>query len=189
MSYLDIAILSISITVTLSGFYVNFRRKIDPAEKEKIASDNTLLIFRVAVPLAIVSSLAFYFLGFGSIAFSPIIWIGMFLVVVGLFIRWYAIYSLGKSFQVNVTIVKDQQLVKNGIYKLVRHPSYTGLILYYLGMGLMMHNYICLLILIALPVFAVGMRIQKEEQFLTDHFGAEYIDYCKHSNRLFPFIY
>lgn len=189
MSILDFAILLISITVTLSGIYVNFQRKIDPAEKEKIATDSTLLLFRIAIPLAIVSSITVYFAGWGTYSFSWIIWLGAVFVLSGLFIRWYAIYSLGKAFQVNVTIIKDQQLIKTGIYAKVRHPSYSGLIIYYLGLGLMMHNFVSLAILIVLPVFAVAMRIQKEEQFLSDHFGTEYVDYCKKSKRLFPFIY
>jgi protein-S-isoprenylcysteine O-methyltransferase Ste14 len=189
MNILDFAILFISITVTLSGIYVNFQRKIDPAEKEKIATDHTLLIFRIAIPLAIISSVTIYFLGWGAYSISWVIWPGVLLVLSGLFIRWYAIYSLGKAFQVNVTIIKNQQLVKNGIYTFVRHPSYTGLLLYYFGLGLMMHNFVSLTLLIALPVFAVAMRIQKEEQFLSDHFGAEYLDYCKKSKRLFPYIY
>jgi protein-S-isoprenylcysteine O-methyltransferase Ste14 len=189
MSILDISILSISLTVIMSGIYVNFQRKIDPAEKEKMATDQTLLIFRIAVPIALISSIAIYFIGWGEYPISWLIYLGAVLVAGGLSIRWYAIYSLGKAFQVNVTIIKDQQLVKTGIYTYMRHPSYTGLLLYYLGLGLMMHNYISLVILIALPAFAVAMRIQKEEQFLSDHFGAEYRDYCIKSKRLFPFIY
>ncbi len=189
MDILDLIILSICFTVILSGIYVNFQRKIDPAEKEKIATDGTLLIFRIAIPVAIFSSLTIYFIGWGTYPISTLIYPGALLVVIGLIIRWYAIFSLGKAFQVNVTIVKDQQLMKTGIYSLVRHPSYTGLLLYYFGLGMIMHNYICLAILIVLPVFAVAMRIQKEEQFLSDHFGDEYRDYCRNSKRLFPYIY
>jgi len=85
--------------------------------------------------------------------------------------------------------MKDQQLIKNGIYKLVRHPSYSGLLLYYLGLGLIMHNYISLSILIIGPLFAVAMRIRKEEQFLEDHFGEDYRLYRMTSHRLIPFIY
>lgn len=189
MSYIDISILAISLTVVLSGVYVNFQRKSDDKEKLKVATDNTLLIFRVAVPVSLIASLVIYFIGWGDFGMNPSVYLGYVLVVFGLFIRWHAIRSLGRSFQVNVTIMKDQQLVKNGIYKVIRHPSYTGLLLYYLGLGLIMHNYLCLALLIIGPLFAVAMRIRKEEIFLTDHFGEDYRQYCQSSSRLIPFIY
>ncbi len=189
MNYIDFSILAISLTIILSGVYVNFQRKSDDHDKLKVATDKTLLIFRVAVPLSLIASVLVYFLHWGDLGLNRGIYVGYALVAVGLITRWYAIYSLGRSFQVNVTIMKDQQLMKEGIYKWVRHPSYSGLLLYYVGLGLVMHNYISLLILIVGPLFAVAMRIPKEESFLADHFGKEYLDYCKSSRRLIPFIY
>lgn len=189
MSYTDICILAISLTIVFSGVYVNFQRKSDDNQKLKVATDNTLLIFRMVVPISLIVSLIIYFIGWGDFGMSPSVYFGYVFVLCGLFIRWYAIRSLGRSFQVNVTIMKDQQLVKNGIYKIIRHPSYTGLLLYYLGLGLIMHNYLCLAILIIGPLFAVAMRIPKEEVFLTDHFGEDYRQYCQTSSRLIPFIY
>ncbi len=189
MNYIDISIIAISLTIILSGFYVNFQRKSDESEKLKVATDNTLLIFRVAVPISLIISIVIYFTRWGSFEFNPTVYVGFGLVAIGLFVRWYSVHSLGRSFQVNVTIMKGQQLVKNGIYKLIRHPSYTGLLLYYLGLGLIMHNYISILILLIGPIFAVTMRIRKEEKFLEDHFGEDYTEYRKSSSRLIPFIY
>lgn len=189
MNTIDISILAISLTIVLSGVYVNFQRKSDDQDKLKIASDKTLLIFRVAVPLSLVSSVLIYFSGWGNIGANSSIYVGYALVAIGLSTRWYAIHSLGRAFQVNVTIMKNQQLVKEGVYKWVRHPSYSGLLLYYIGLGLVMHNMISLSILIVGPFFAVAMRIPKEESFLAAHFGEEYVDYCRSSNRLIPFIY
>ena len=189
MNNIDISILAISLTVILSGIYVNFQRTSDESEKLKVAADNTLLIFRIAVPVSLISSIVIYFTRWGAFEFNPFVYVGFALVALGIFVRWYSIRSLGRSFQVNVTIMKDQQLVKNGIYKLIRHPSYTGLLLYYIGLGLIMHNYISILILLIGPLFAVAMRIRKEEVFLADHFGEDYTAYCKSSRRLIPFIY
>ncbi|MCJ8288591.1 MAG: isoprenylcysteine carboxylmethyltransferase family protein [Crocinitomicaceae bacterium] len=189
MNYIDISVLAISLTVILSGVYVNFQRKSDDSEKLKVATDNTLLIFRIAVPVSLITSIAIYFTRWGNLGFNPSIYLGFLLAALGIFVRWYSIHSLGRSFQVNVTIMKDQQLVTNGIYKRIRHPSYTGLLLYYLGLGLVMHNYISILILLIGPLFAVAMRIRKEEAFLADHFGEDYIAYSKSSSRLIPFIY
>lgn len=189
MNYIDISVLLISLTVILSGIYVNFQRRSNESDKLKVATDNTLLIFRIAVPVSLVASIVIYFTRWGAFEFNPSIYLGFILVVLGLSVRWYSIRSLGRSFQVNVTIMKDQQLIQHGIYKLIRHPSYTGLLLYYIGLGLIMHNYISIFILLFGPLYAVAMRIRKEEVFLADHFGEDYTEYCKSSSRLIPFIY
>jgi protein-S-isoprenylcysteine O-methyltransferase Ste14 len=189
MNYIDISVLTISLTIILSGIYVNFQRESDENEKLKIATDNTLLIFRIAVPVSLITSIVIYFTRWGTFEFNLSVYVGFVLVAIGLFVRWYSIRSLGRSFQVSVTIMKDQQLIQHGIYKLIRHPSYTGLLLYYIGLGLVMHNYISILILLIGPLYAVAMRIRKEEVFLADHFGNDYLEYCKSSSRLIPFIY
>jgi protein-S-isoprenylcysteine O-methyltransferase Ste14 len=53
----------------------------------------------------------------------------------GLFIRWWAIYSLGKYFKIVVTSQSDQKIVKNGPYKYVHLPSYTGSMIIFVGFG------------------------------------------------------
>ena len=55
--------------------------------------------------------------------------IGVALAVVGFVIRWAAIFSLGKFFTVDVEISDQHRLKTEGIYKIVRHPSYLGLVL------------------------------------------------------------
>ena len=47
----------------------------------------------------------------------------------GIVIRWTAIFTLGKAFSANVAIREDQKLKQSGLYRLVRHPSYSGLLL------------------------------------------------------------
>jgi protein-S-isoprenylcysteine O-methyltransferase Ste14 len=47
----------------------------------------------------------------------------------GIVIRWTAILTLGKAFSANVAIREDQKLKQSGLYRLVRHPSYSGLLL------------------------------------------------------------
>ena len=68
-------------------------------------------------------------------------WVGtasVAILAVGLAIRWTSIVSLGKSFSVNVAIHADQTLYRRGLYRVVRHPSYTGMLVLFAALGLRM---------------------------------------------------
>ena len=111
------------------------------------------------------------------------------LLTVGLVIRWSAIYTLGKSFSANVAIHSTQKLNRSGLFRVVRHPSYTGLLLIFLAIGLDTHNWLGLGIIVVLPAVALLYRIHVEEAALTGAFGKEYVDYSQRTKRLIPGIY
>ena len=118
-----------------------------------------------------------------------LVYIGYLFVAGGLFIRWFSVYSLGNAFTVKVGIIQNQALITTGIYKKIRHPSYTGLLMYYFGLGIVMQNWICIVILSVIPMGVVFFRIKKEEAVLTSHFGTAYKTYMRQSYKLFPLIY
>lgn len=103
--------------------------------------------------------------------------------------RWYAILALGRFFTVNVAIASDHRLVEAGPYRLLRHPSYTGALLAFLGLGICIDNWASLAVLMvpAAVVFLWRMRI--EEDALLETFGERYRDYMRRTRRLIPFIY
>jgi protein-S-isoprenylcysteine O-methyltransferase Ste14 len=128
----------------------------------------------------------FGYVGGGSRAF-PIT--GIMLIICGLVLRWIAIFSLKSQFTVDVAIMKDHHIVSNGIYRYVRHPSYSGSLLSFLGLGLFFAD-IFSLATIVLPISAAFLyRIRVEEQALVDTFGDEYIRYCKSTRRLIPGLF
>jgi len=115
--------------------------------------------------------------------------IGLILFVVGLIIRWVAIIHLGRFFTVNVAIAEDHQLITTGPYRFVRHPSYTGTLLIFLGFGLCMLN-VFSLAAVFLPVSTAFLwRMHVEEQVLRDAFGERYLTYAAQTRRLIPLIY
>src|SRR5439155_26742332 len=70
---------------------------------------------------------------------------GVVLFVAGLLLRWWSIITLGRFFTVAVTIEKDHELVERGPFRMVRHPSYTGVLLGFGGLGLSLGNRAALL--------------------------------------------
>jgi len=111
------------------------------------------------------------------------------LFATGLLIRITAIYTLGKSFTANVSIHATQKLNRSGLFHYVRHPSYTGMLLIFLALGLRMQNWLSLAIVLLLPFAALLYRIRVEEAALTVAFGEQYIDYTRTTKRLIPGIY
>ena len=111
------------------------------------------------------------------------------LLLLGLAIRWSAIYTLGRSFSANVAIHATQTLTKTGLFRIVRHPSYTGLELIFLTIGLGTRNWIGLVLGFVPPTLALLYRIRVEEAALTSAFGPQYIAYSAETKRLIPFLY
>jgi protein-S-isoprenylcysteine O-methyltransferase Ste14 len=111
------------------------------------------------------------------------------LFVAGLLLRWWAIITLGRFFTVDVTIEKDHELVEQGPFRMVRHPSYTGVLLAFVGLGLSLCNWAALLVIL-LPIGAAFVhRMNVEEAALFSALGLRYADYMKRTKRLVPFVY
>ena len=115
--------------------------------------------------------------------------IGIFLICIGLIIRWIAILKLKKSFTVNVAVTENQTIVQSGIYKHIRHPSYLGSLLSFCGLGIVFNNWLTFVI-IFIPIFSSFMyRIHIEEKLLSQVFGTKYMKYIENSWKLIPKVY
>ncbi|MBI4722843.1 MAG: isoprenylcysteine carboxylmethyltransferase family protein [Candidatus Stahlbacteria bacterium] len=141
----------------------------------------------VSVPVGVL-------IGFQRIGYfgneSPIFPIaGIILIIYGLLIRWIAIFSLKHQFTVDISITKNHHLVREGIYRFVRHPAYAGSLLSFLGLGLFFANYLSMLIIFIPICSAFLYRIHIEEKVLIDTFGDKYVNYCASTKRLIPGIF
>jgi protein-S-isoprenylcysteine O-methyltransferase len=115
--------------------------------------------------------------------------IGLLMLAGGLALRWAAILSLGRYFTVNVAIARDHRIVESGLYRYVRHPSYSGLLLAFFGMGLSFHSWISLAALLLPICAALARRIAVEEEALRAAFPAEYEAYAARTWKLVPWVY
>jgi protein-S-isoprenylcysteine O-methyltransferase Ste14 len=115
--------------------------------------------------------------------------ISLAIMTAGLVIRWTAILTLGSFFNTRVAIHQDHRLIRTGLYRLVRHPSYSGLLLVFLGLGLSLGNWLSVAVVV-IPFFAVLLyRIRVEESSLVEALGQDYVEYCKTTKRLLPGIF
>ena len=119
---------------------------------------------------------------------DPIRWLGVALFAAGGALRLWPVFVLGDRFSGLVAIQRGHRLVTSGVYGVIRHPSYLGLLISSLGWGLAFRSGIGVL-LAALLVPPLLARIKAEERLLQSQFGAEYDAYRARTLRLIPGLY
>ena len=67
---------------------------------------------------------------------SAVLWIGVALTALGVGISIWARTTLGANWSGVVTLKRDHQLIRAGLYRWIRHPIYTGILLSFMGTGL-----------------------------------------------------
>lgn len=114
---------------------------------------------------------------------------GLILLVSGSLLRRHCWNMLGKHFTGDVKASADQPVIEQGIYCWVRHPSYTGGMLMYLGTGLALTNWLSTLIIGVAGSAAYAFRVRVEEQALQTGLGGRYQEYMRRTKRFVPFIF
>jgi len=106
--------------------------------------------------------------------------------VAGVGLRWWAIRTLGRYFTRELQVDADHELVTEGPYRWVRHPSYTGAILAFAGVGIGVGNLISVVLCTVLPAVGYIQRIPREEALLHNRLGEPYAEYASRTDRLVP---
>jgi protein-S-isoprenylcysteine O-methyltransferase Ste14 len=118
------------------------------------------------------------------------IWpVGAAVMVLGAALRVWSLRALGRGFSRDVQVTHDQQLVTGGPYRWLRHPSYTGALLLFLGLGIAQANALSILCLTVLPVTVYLWRIRVEEAALAQVLGDRYHSFAAGRARLVPWLY
>jgi protein-S-isoprenylcysteine O-methyltransferase Ste14 len=115
-------------------------------------------------------------------------YVGLVLCCVGVVVRLLALRALGKQFSAYITLQSNHELIRNGIYKHLRHPLYLSLLLVPAGIALVFASLLALPVALLAVIFITD-RIKKEEQLLAAHFGGAFEGYRKSNWGLLPFVY
>jgi protein-S-isoprenylcysteine O-methyltransferase Ste14 len=162
----------------------------DPKPSANDFDKHSARVWDIATGLEVVG-MVIGLIGFGRMptVSNLLAYVGLAVMIIGIAIRWSAIYTLGKYFTGRVTIQPGQQLVREGLYRYVRHPAYAGSLLAHLGLGLAFANWFSLAFCVIPFVVAVWYRIRVEDEALQKAFGVAYAEYSARSKRLIPKVY
>ena len=114
---------------------------------------------------------------------------GVICIFLGVALRWYAIWTLGRYFTRDVAVSADQQVVQHGAYRAIRHPAYSGTFLTMLGVGLAVTNWASLTALLICVFLGHLYRVSVEENALVQAIGQPYIEYMRHTKRFIPRVF
>jgi protein-S-isoprenylcysteine O-methyltransferase Ste14 len=120
-----------------------------------------------------------------------IVWftLGILILLAGSMLRRYCFRTLGRYFTGNVKVQVGQPVIEDGLYRFVRHPSYTGGMLMYLGTGLALTNWLSALILVGMGTATYAYRVHVEEHALGSSLGQPYLEYMQRTKRFVPFVF
>ncbi len=107
----------------------------------------------------------------------------------GIGLRWWCFRTLGRYFTFTVMTSADQPVITTGPYRVLRHPSYAGILLVLGGVGLSYGNWLSLAALIILPLVGLINRIHVEEAALSATLGVAYTTYASGRRRIIPFVW
>jgi len=147
--------------------------------------------------------LTFAWLGF----FVPIVWVaspafavaefplhpamlaaGVACIALGLWLFHRSHADLGTNWSITLEMREGHRLVTHGVYRRVRHPMYSALLLYSLGQALAVPNWIAGPSYLVVMVLLIALRLGPEERMMRETFGKEYEEYAERTKRLVPFV-
>jgi protein-S-isoprenylcysteine O-methyltransferase Ste14 len=120
---------------------------------------------------------------------AALFWIGIAVLAVGALVRQHCFRMLGASFKPIVDVQSEQVIVERGVYRFLRHPSYAAAVLIFLGIGLVLTNWVSLLVILATVATVYGYRIHVEEAALLSTLGDPYRKYMARTKRIVPFVW
>ena len=97
---------------------------------------------------------------------------------------FYLLHKIGRPRQ---GIENTTTLVKIGVYRYIRHPLYSSLILIAWGAFLKEISFPTVILVILATIFSVATAMVEEKENL-QRFGEEYISYMKSTKRFLPFL-
>lgn len=130
--------------------------------------------------------------------YGPLLWpggrlwpllAGIVLIVIGIGLRAWSIATLGRFFQYRIEVQAGHQVITDGPYRYVRHPSYSGLALALIGIALASGDVLSLVAVVLLGGAGLAVRIRAEERQLTEALGASYERFAAERNRLVPGVW
>lgn len=179
--------------VVYIGIRAVFAKRTKEVEKEIRRIDGlekTLLFLVVAgsllIPLLYLFTPLLGFADYQPLRFVP--WFGTGIMLVSLWLFWRSHADLGLNWSISLEVRKDHELIKHGVYRLIRHPMYASIWLWSFAQAMLLPNWLAGWVAIIPFAFLYFIRTPREERMMREFFGQEYEEYMQQTGRLLPRI-
>lgn len=165
-------------------------RRVKVAKSYKTPLENGLLVLAwigFFIPLIWIASPAFSFAEYPLRA-VPLI-AGVVSVVIGLWLFYRSHADLDTNWSITLEVREHHRLITEGVYRRVRHPMSSALLLYSLGHALVIPNWVAGPSNLVTFAVLFALRVRPEERMMMDAFGAEYAAYSARTKRLVPGVW
>lgn len=181
-------IIFVLITLLWWGEFIIFNPPPDEGQKGKKTFYQILIAILSSIGMAFLLS----YLSIGNFDANLIMYtrtIALIIYTSGLIIRYWSLIFLGKHFTRGISVQAEQELVKAGLYKHLRHPLYLGLFLLTIGAVSFVGNGLAILFAIIVMFAALRSRILSEEKYMIETLGGRYQHWKHDKDKFLPFIY
>src|SRR5213082_2049906 len=108
------------------------------------------------------------------------------IIILSLWMMSAAVRVLGKQWSLQARVLEDHKLVREGPYRFVRHPIYTGMLGMLIATGLVYSHWVAFVAALALYGVGTAIRVRSEEKLLREQFGAAFDDYKRRVPAVVP---
>lgn len=159
------------------------RLRTGPARQQ--SDSGSLVVVNGSLVLSLLIAAGCRYLGLGVVT-GWAQYVAIAGMALGFLLREWSVLTLGAFFSNVVEIEQGHQLITAGPYQWLRHPAYTGLLLFFPSAALALGTWIGAVIAGVLIFLALRYRIGIEERLLAQTFGDAYREYAQQTWRLFP---
>lgn len=165
-------------------------RSVKVAKSHKTPLETGLLVLAwVAffVPLIWIASPAFSFAEY-PLRSGPLI-LGVMCFVLGLWLFYRSHTDLGTNWSITLEVREQHRLITRGVYRRIRHPMSSALVLYALAHALVIPNWVAGPSNLVAFAVLFALRVRPEERMMLERFGDEYTAYMARTKRLVPGVW
>jgi protein-S-isoprenylcysteine O-methyltransferase Ste14 len=159
------------------------RQRTGPTREKSDAG--SLVVVNGSLVLSLLLAAGCRYAGLGVVT-GWVQYVGITVMALGFLLREWSVLTLGAFFSNVVEIEQGHQLVTTGPYRWLRHPAYTGLLVFFTAAALSLGTWIGAVVAFLVILVALRYRIGIEERLLAQTFGSTYEAYTQRTWRLFP---
>ena len=165
-------------------------RSVRVAKSHKTPLETGLLVLAwiaFFVPLIWVASPAFSFAEY-PLRSGPLI-LGVMCFVIGLWLFYRSHADLGTNWSITLEVREQHRLITQGVYRRIRHPMSSALVLYAVAHALVIPNWVAGPSNLVAFAVLFALRVRPEERMMLEQFGDEYTAYMARTKRLVPGVW